>query len=244
MPTLLVTGANRGLGLEFARQYAADGWRVLACTRAPAAASELQELAAGSAAGSAGLEVLALDVGDPDAIAALARRLSGTPVDVLLNNAGVFGPKPGADQDLRQQFGHLDPAVLEDLYRVNAIAPLRMAEAFVEHVAASGQKKIATISSSVGSIGQARSKGEGGLYAYRMSKAAVNMAMAALASDVAPRGISVGVYCPGWVRTAMGGPRAPLTPAESIAGLRARIAELDAARSGRFYLYDGTELPW
>jgi NAD(P)-dependent dehydrogenase (short-subunit alcohol dehydrogenase family) len=119
--------------------------------------------------------------------------------------------------------------MLEELFRVNAIAPLRIAEAFVEHVAASEQKKIATISSSIGSIGQTRGSSEGGLYAYRMSKAAVNMAMAALAGDLAPRGIAVGVYCPGWVRTSMGGPRAPLTPEESVAGLRARIASLDAS---------------
>jgi NAD(P)-dependent dehydrogenase (short-subunit alcohol dehydrogenase family) len=240
MPTLLVTGANRGLGLEFARQYAADGWRVLACTRVPDAAADLQALATREPC----VEIHALDVADPAAVGALAARLAGTPIDVLLNNAGLFGPKPGADRDLRQQFGHLDPTVLHDLHRVNAVAPLRMAEAFVEHVAAGVQKKIATISSSIGSIGQARAKGEGGLYAYRMSKAAVNMAMAALATDLAPRGIAIGVYCPGWVQTAMGGPRAPLTPQQSIAGLRARIAELDAARSGRFFLYDGTELPW
>jgi NAD(P)-dependent dehydrogenase (short-subunit alcohol dehydrogenase family) len=240
MPTLLVTGANRGLGLEFVRQYAADGWHVLACARQPAAAAELASLAQRHPA----VEVHALDVGDFEAIGALATRLAGTPIDVLLNNAGLFGPKPGADDDPRQQFGHLDPAVLVELHRVNALAPLRVAEAFVEHVAASGQKKIATISSSIGSIGQSRARSEGGLYAYRMSKAAVNMAMAALASDLAPRGIAVGVYCPGWVRTRMGGPRAPLTPEESIRGLRARIASLDAGTSGRFFLHDGTELPW
>src|SRR5512137_1974911 len=136
MATLLVTGANRGLGLEFVRQYAADGWRVLACARAPDAATDLQALAAREPR----VEVLPLDVGDLDAIGALARRLAGTAIDVLLNNAGVFGPKPGADHDPRQQFGHLDPRVLEDVFRVNAIAPLRMAEAFAEHVAASEQK--------------------------------------------------------------------------------------------------------
>jgi NAD(P)-dependent dehydrogenase (short-subunit alcohol dehydrogenase family) len=240
MPTLLVTGANRGLGLEFVRQYAADGWRVLACTRRPDEAVALQELAARQGA----VEVHPLDVADPAAIGGLAARLAGTPIDVLLNNAGVFGPKPGAERDPRQQFGHLDPAVVERVFRVNAVAPLRMAEAFVGHVAASVQKKIVTISSSVGSIAQMLERHEGGLYAYRMSKAAVNAAMAALASDVAPRGIRVGVYCPGWVQTDMGGVGAPLTPAESIAGLRARIAELDAATSGQFRLYDGTPIPW
>jgi NAD(P)-dependent dehydrogenase (short-subunit alcohol dehydrogenase family) len=240
MPTLLVTGANRGLGLEFVRQYAADGWRVVACARQPATATELAALAARQP----GVEVHALDVGDAGAIGALAAKLAGTAIDVLLNNAGLFGPKPGADDDPRQLLGHLDPAVLEELFRVNAVAPLRIAEAFVEHVAASEQKKIATISSSIGSIGQTRGRSEGGLYAYRMSKAAVNMAMAALAGDLAPRGIAVGVYCPGWVRTRMGGPRAPLTPEASVAGLRARIASLDAATSGRFLLHDGTPLPW
>jgi NAD(P)-dependent dehydrogenase (short-subunit alcohol dehydrogenase family) len=191
-----------------------------------------------------GIELHALDVADPAAIGSLAARLAGTAVDVLLNNAGVFGPKPGAERDPRQQFGHLDPTVVEQVFRVNALAPLRMAEAFVEHVASSVEKKIATISSSVGSITRLRENHEGGLYAYRMSKAAVNAAMAALASDVASRGIRVGVYCPGWVQTDMGGAGAPLTPAESIAGLRARIAELDERTSGQFRLYDGTPIPW
>lgn len=236
MPTVLVTGASRGLGLEFVRQYAAAGWTVLACARVPDEAAELARLATAHP----DVAVHALDVTRYAAVGALARALAGTPIDVLLNNAGRYGPKPNADDDPRQELGHFDPAVFEELLRVNAVAPLRMAEAFLPHVAASGQRKIVAISSSMGSIAE----GGGGAYAYRMSKAALNGAMATLARDVAARGIRVGIYCPGWVRTAMGGPRAPLAPPESVAALRARIAELDEARSGTFVRYDGTPVPW
>ena len=236
MPTVLVTGASRGLGLEFVRQYCADGWSVLACCRQPDRAEGLQALT--PAPGR--LQVHALDVSDFAAIDALAGRLHGTPIDVLINNAGLYGPKPGAEHDPRQEFGHMDYAQWQRLFVVNTQAPLKMAEAFIDQVAASEQRRIVAISSGLASIGDA----SGDFYAYRTTKAALNMAMVALSNDVRARRVRVGLLCPGWVRTDMGGPNAPLTPEASVRGLRARIAELDDSRSGQFFSHKGTRKPW
>ncbi|MCG8370063.1 MAG: SDR family NAD(P)-dependent oxidoreductase, partial [Proteobacteria bacterium] len=170
--TVLITGANRGLGLEFARQYYADGWEVIATCRDPDSASQLQAL------GGDRLAVLPLDVADFDVIGRFATALGDAPVDVLINNAGLFGPKRRADGDLRQTFGHIDYDIWSEVLRVNALAPVQLAEALVDNVAASAQKKIVTISSRLGSIAET----DTGLYAYRTSKAAVNMAMATLAN--------------------------------------------------------------
>ena len=235
MPTVLITGANRGLGLEFARQYAADGWRVLACCRSP---SDSPELIALSASGD--LTAYSLDVADFAAIERLAADLERTPIDVLLNNAGFFGPKPVADNNPAQVFGSIDYEIWAQVLRINTMAPLKMAEAFVEHVATGTQKKIVTISSTEGSIAKAK----GGIYAYKTSKAAVNMAMKNLASDLAPRGIITATFCPGWVKTRMGGGNAPLEAPESISGMRDVIAGLTLANSGRFWLYNGEGLAW
>ncbi|NND36533.1 MAG: SDR family NAD(P)-dependent oxidoreductase, partial [Gammaproteobacteria bacterium] len=148
MFTTLITGANRGLGLDFARQYAEDGWRVIACCRTPADAAELQDLAKQYD----GVTIEKLDVCDRGAVDALARECAGQPIDVLLNNAGIIGPIPIAEHVERQQFGTMDYEVWRDVVETNTFAPLKMAEAFVEHVAASEQKKIVNISSTVGSI--------------------------------------------------------------------------------------------
>lgn len=236
MPRVLVTGANRGLGLELARQYSAEGWEVLACCREPAAATELRGLAGGTGR----VEPLALDVADLAAIDALAERLAGRPIDVLLANAGVYSVTPGRRDDAGQTLGDMDYEAWERMLRVNTVAPFKLAEALADDVAASEQKKIAIVTSGMGSI----ERTPGGFYAYRTSKAAVNMVGASLARDLAPRGILVALLSPGWVRTRMGGPSASLSPEESVRGMRARIAELDAARSGRFLKWDGSELPW
>lgn len=236
MPRALVTGANRGLGLELVRQYAAEGWEVLACCREPAAATELRALADGAGQ----VEPLALDVTDLAATDALAARLAGRPIDVLVANAGVYSVTPGRRDDAGQSLGDMDYEAWERVLRVNTLAPFKLAEAFADHVAESEQKKIAIVTSGMGSIGRA----PGGFYAYRTSKAAVNMVGASLARDLASRGILVVLLSPGWVRTRMGGPSASLTPEESVRGMRARIAELDADRSGRFLSWDGSELPW
>jgi NAD(P)-dependent dehydrogenase (short-subunit alcohol dehydrogenase family) len=233
MPTVLITGANRGLGLELAAQYAALGWRVLAACRRPDAATACSALAGD-------VQLLRIDVADHDSIAAAAGQLAGQPIDVLVNNAGLFGPKRQAEHDLRQTFGHVDYAIAHALYQVNALGPLRMAEAFVEHVAASHLRKIVTLTSSVGSIADST----GGLYAYRSSKAAANMVMRSLSFDLADRGIATAALCPGWVSTDMGGPAAPLSPQESVAGLITVIERLETANSGKFWSYTGQELAW
>jgi NAD(P)-dependent dehydrogenase (short-subunit alcohol dehydrogenase family) len=229
--TTLVTGANRGLGLEFARQYAADGWRVYAGCRSPGEASELLELAAGSA----GLvEMLELDVTDARSIRAAATKVRGEPIDLLVNNAGVGSPKG-------QRIGGLDYAAWLRVLDTNALGPMRVVEAFLENVTQGGEKKIVTITSGMGSIADNSS---GGAYAYRSSKAAVNMVMKSLSLDLAPRGITCIVMNPGWVRTDMGGAGGKLEPRESIAGMRKVIAKLDQSDSGKFFNYDGGTYPW
>ncbi|HPF25827.1 MAG TPA: SDR family oxidoreductase [Steroidobacteraceae bacterium] len=235
MATVMITGANRGIGLELARQYAADGWRVIAGCRAPESATDLQALGRQSE-----VRILALDVASSSSIAGVRKALDGVAIDVLVNNAGLFGPKPGADKDLGQSFGSIRYEVLEEVWRTNTLGPLQVTEALIGNVTISSERKAIMISSSVGSIATT----EGGLYAYRTSKVAVNMIVATLAKDLARRGVHVLAICPGWTQTRMGGPDAPISVAASVAGIRARIAELDAATSGQFRQYDGVVLPW
>lgn len=229
--TVLVTGANRGLGLEFARQYAADGWRVIAACRSPEDANELRRLA-----GESGdrIEVVAMNVLDTSSVRAAAARFVGRPVDLLLNNAGVGGP-PG------QRLGSLDYAAWARVLDANTLGPMRVIEAFLDHVAAGRGRRIVTITSLMGSIAD---NGSGGRYAYRSSKAAVNMVMKSLSIDLAPRGIACFMLHPGWVRTDMGGAGGKLDPAESVAALRALIASLKPEDSGKFLNYDGRPCPW
>jgi NAD(P)-dependent dehydrogenase (short-subunit alcohol dehydrogenase family) len=244
MPTVLVTGAGRGLGLEFARQYAVDGWQVIGTVRNPSRATDLATLAA--APGSQ-VRIETMDVTDHAAVDALARRLevngAPLPIDVLINSAGTMGAGSFAQSGIAfGRFGSSDFADWEHVFRINVIGPMKMAEAFVRHVAASEQRKIVALSSVLGSI----AKNEiGGLYAYRATKAALNAVMRSLAIDLGRKHrIIAAPLHPGWVRTDMGGPRADLDAATSVAGMRRVIEALDAERAGRFWMYDGTELPW
>lgn len=239
MPTILITGANRGLGLEFVRQYAADGARVIACCRAPAAAEALNKLAADHSQ----VTVEELDVIRPASIAALAGRLQGGALDVFINNAGVLtGSTTGASVagDPSQTFGTLDSDAWDYVLRINTIAPIMLAEAFSPHVAASGQGKIINISSSMGSL----ARGQSGFTAYRSSKAALNSAMLSIAVPLAKLGITIANLHPGWVQTDMGGQGADITPEESISGMRKVIAALTLKDTGRFLDYTGAIVPW
>jgi len=227
MPSVLITGANRGLGLEFTRQYAADGWRVFAACRDPAGARDL-------AAVEGDVSAETLDVDDGPQVAALANKLSGQPIDVLINNAGIYGPK-----DVTRDT--VDYDAWGQVFRTNTMSPLAVSAAFAANVAQGGQKKIITLSSIMGSIAENDSSGD---FIYRSSKAAVNAVMKSLAGDLKSEGITVAVLHPGWVRTDMGGPDAGIEAPESVTGMRAVIAGLKESDSGRFLNYDGTEIPW
>lgn len=237
MRTVFITGANRGIGLEFVKQYLAQGAHVHACCRRPGGAPELKAL---EKANRAILHVHALDVTRTEAVQRLAGALAETPIDVLINNAGVFGPKAGADKDARQMLGHIDEEIVAKVMRINAIAPVVVSQAFTEHVVRSTEKKMVAISSSLASVAETA----GGHYAYRMSKAALNMAMATMARDLQNRGIRVGVFCPGWVQTEMGGRNATQTVDQSVAGLCRLIDEMPPPGTTHFRRFDGTTLPW
>lgn len=228
---VVITGANRGLGLEYVRQYLADGWRVTAGCRQPEKARDLNQL--GEAAGDR-LTVQPLDVGNEKHIANLQAVVGDTPVDILVNNAGIFGQSGGA-------FGATDYAAWQQAFQVNVMAVMRMMEALANNIAASGEKKIINISSKMGSMAD---NGSGGAVVYRSTKAALNAVCKTAANDLRPRGISVLALHPGWVRTDMGGPNSLIDVAESVSGMRRVIADLSLARSGQFLDYQGQAVPW
>ena len=243
MPTVLITGAGRGLGLEMARQYLADGWQVVAGARSPERCPELQAVKAEANKLEVQLEIVALDVTDHAAIDALAEKLRGRPIDVLINSAGTMGAGNFAAQGVSfGKFGRSDFPDWEQTLRINTIGPMKLAEAFVTHVAQSEQKKIVSLTSILGSMTK---NTIGGLYAYRASKAALNAVMRSLAIDLGRKYqiIAIPIH-PGWVRTDMGGPRADIDAVTSVSGMRSVIAGLDLAKAGRYWMYNGEELPW
>jgi NAD(P)-dependent dehydrogenase (short-subunit alcohol dehydrogenase family) len=227
MPTVLITGANRGLGLEFARQYAADGWRVIATSRDPDKADALKALGPRVA-------VHRLDVADLAATAALGRTLAAETIDVVIANAGI-----SVARDMTAATVAAGVETWERTFRVNAVAPLALAGAFHAQVARSEQRKMIAITSRLGSMG---ANSDGGLYTYRSSKAALNAVWRSFALDHPD--VIAALLHPGWVRTDMGGRSALLDPEQSITGLRRVIANLSKADSGRFYNYDGSPIPW
>lgn len=254
MPTVLVTGANRGLGLEFTRQYAARGWRVLATCRDPAGAADLAALAAGQPA----VTLERLDVTDHAGVDRLAAALAGRPLDLLLLNSAFLGPQAG------QTCGALDYGLFERSFAANATGPMKVAEAFLPHVAAGTGRRIVFLGSAAGSIGLLRPPAN--LYAYRASKAAMHLVARSLALDLAPRGIHVGIVNPGLADTRgllkLGPGEAPppdlapvmalvragvielVTPEVAVSGMIGVIERLDAATAGAFFNYDGTPIPW
>lgn len=228
MTSILVTGANRGIGLEFVRQYAKEGARVFACCRKPGKAKELSAVAEAS---RGGVSLHALDVTDGNAIAALAHALRKETLDVLINNAGIDGTPEGKE---------IDDSLWISVFRVNSIAPYRMARAFHDMLRKSRAPKIVTISSRLGSIGLSN----GYAMDYGASKAAANYVMHALAARWGSDGFVCVALSPGWVKTDMGGEGAPLTPQQSVGGMRKVIAGLNPAQNGKFLGYRGEELPW
>jgi NAD(P)-dependent dehydrogenase (short-subunit alcohol dehydrogenase family) len=226
---VLVTGANRGIGLEFVRQYASAGCHVIACCRDPLSATKLNELATPSAGR---VTVHALDISDFKQIERLASALAGQAIDVLINNAGVYP---------RSSFGSIDYAEWHKAFSINTMAPMRMVECFIDHVATSRLRKIVTLSSKMGSIADNDS---GSSALYRTSKAAVNMVMKNLAIELKSRGIAVGTLHPGWVKTDMGGANALIDVQHSVAGMRIAIEHLSTDNAGRFFAFDGQEVPW
>ena len=222
--TVLVTGANRGLGLEFARQYKEAGWQVIGTARNPDAAEELTAL---------GARVMQLDVASQESIDNLAAALGDEPIDLLINNAGIF-----------PRVGKIEEIDFEDYQRtlvVNTIGPVRVTRALLPNLRQGKLKIIAGLSSNLGSIAENE---RGNFYGYRESKAALNMFTKTLAAELGPEGFTCVVLTPGWVQTDMGGPSAPLQPADSIAGMKAVLDKVTPADNGTFWSYNGSQMPW
>ena len=222
--TVLVTGANRGLGLEFARQYAEAGWKVIGTARKPEQAAELEAL---------GARVVQLDVADQGSVDRMATELADQPIDLLINNAGIF-----------PRVGKIDEIDFDDYSRtlaVNTVGPVRVTRALLPNLRQGELKIIAGLSSNLGSIAENE---RGNFYGYRESKAALNMFTKTLAAELGPEGFTCVVLTPGWVQTDMGGPNAPLQPADSISGMKAVLDKLTPADNGSFWSYDGSQMPW
>ncbi len=230
MPTVLVTGVNRGLGLEFIRQYSDAGWEVIGTCRDLGQAMEASALADSHN----NVELYPLEVTSVESVNALVDSLAGRAIDVLLLNAGVMSPASKVMGALEQQdFLHC--------LNVNTVMPALMMQAFRDHVKRSDLKLMVGMSSTLGSI---EGNSEGGLYSYRASKAALNAVVKSASHDLRDDGITVIALHPGWVKTDMGGPDASITVGESITGMRNVIATATPADSGRFVSYDGESLPW
>jgi len=237
-PTVLITGASRGIGLEFTRQYADRGWNIIATARTPQDDELLQALAAQYD----NVSIEQLDVTDHAEIDAVAKKLADQPIDILLNNAGISGEMEN------QIFGKINYDVFDDVMMINVVGPLKMSEAFIDHVAASDMKKIINVTSGEGSIGRVQFPA---LYFYRSSKSALNMVMVNLARTVKDRGVTVGIIGPGLVRTDFTSYLQKLnmnlpfqTPEESVNKYIAVIDDYGLEDSGSYLRNTGDTYPW
>lgn len=239
LKTVCITGTTRGIGLELAKQYAEAGWDVLACSRHPktAALQALKNL-------HSNLSILELDVCDQRQIEKLARDVQDTPIDLLINSAALYG-KDEEDDEHKQTFETVSPEAMQAVFTTNSIAPLMLSRALLNNLMRSKLKTIVTVTSRGGSIGDNTS---GGAYAYRASKAAVNMVMKGLAVDLQLQKIKVLLLHPGWVKTDMGGPDALIDVTTSVEGMRRvideKIKEQVLDTENLFFNYRGEGLPW
>jgi len=222
--TVLVTGANRGIGLELVRQMRARGHQVIGTARKPEQAIELKET---------GARVVQLDVIDSNSIRVMAQQLQGQRIDLLINNAGMLGHNA-------QSFAETDFDQVLATFDVNSLGPMRVTQALLPNILAGSGKTVIQISSTMGSI----ANNSGGYYGYRASKAALNMLNSSLALELADNGITSVVMHPGWVQTRLGGENAAITVEDSVTGMMQVIAGLGPEDSGRFLDYQGEELPW
>jgi NAD(P)-dependent dehydrogenase (short-subunit alcohol dehydrogenase family) len=224
MTTIMITGASRGLGLEFARQFYNEECRVIATCRSPKDANELNAIG--------DIDVHALDVTDDKSVTTLADKLRGENIDILINNAGVIGQRDG--------FGRIDYDIWAETMDTNVFGPMRVAEAFRDNVMNSYKKQMIFITSRMGSITEAVPNA----YVYRSSKAALNMAVKCLSAELGEQGLIAVLFHPGHVQTDMGGQAAPVTPQKSIEGMKNQIVALTRDDNGRFLSYDGRQIPW
>jgi NAD(P)-dependent dehydrogenase (short-subunit alcohol dehydrogenase family) len=239
MPTILITGANRGLGLEFTRQYVADGWSVIACCRDPEGDSAADLRAIGDAADGR-VHIETMDMLDHASIDAVAAKYKGTPIDVLLNNAGIIGPVPIVEHLEAQHFGTIDYDVWATVIRTNTFAPVKMAEAFVDNIRAGAQKKIITLSSTVGSLQEDRTAA----FCYCTSKTAVTKAVQLMSEVLREDEIIAMAFCPGYVKTRMGVGGATVEIPDSVTGMRNLIDGFSMEDTGTFRRFNGDTVAW
>ncbi|GAB5468625.1 MAG: SDR family oxidoreductase [Rhodospirillales bacterium] len=226
MPRLVITGANRGIGLCLAQRYASDGWEVHATAREPDAADRLSALP--------NTKVYRLDVSRQDSIEAFAAALGGLPIDHLINNAGIFGPH-------NPDFGRTEATDWVSVLTVNAASPWLVTERLAENVKAGAAKRVGVITSQLGSITNAAL---GWPAIYAVSKAAANMTARQLSLILGEAGVVTLALHPGWVRTDMGGEAADISPEESAEGLFEIMTTATTEMNGGFFSYDGQPLPW
>ena len=236
MPHVFITGANRGIGLEHARQYANQSWQVTATAREPERANDLQELRVRH--GDA-VRIVRLEVTDHSAVDALADQLNGTPIDILINNAGTFGPAGAPEGMAYQSLANMDYVIWRELLEINLLAPFKVAVALRSNLAASEQRLLVMMSTGLASITENL---RGGAYAYRSSKVGLNILARGMAAEW--RDLIVIAMSPGWCRTDLGGPDAPIDPVDSVRSQQALFARLGPADSGRFVDMDGEAVPW
>ena len=228
---VLITGANRGIGLELVRQYSQRGWRVFACCRNPHNAEALFSMAKLS---GGQISVHLADLGELATLQALAYELRNEAIDILINNAGVYGSD-------RNRFGQIDADDWLQTFRINTIGPAKMVEFFHQHLCSGQRKLVACLSSKMASMDDNAS---GGSYIYRSSKAALNAVVKSLSIDLADDGIICVALHPGWVKTDMGGSNAEISTDQSVGMMLSNLDGLDASDSGRFIDIDGGDIPW